>query len=46
MTRPRARRVRSIGDTLKQIFDQADADRTTPLTAALELARRRLAAAL
>ena len=39
-------RVRAIGGTLKKIFEQAAADRTTPLTAALELARRRLAAAL
>ncbi len=37
-------RVRAIGDTLKTIFQQAADDRTTPLTAALELARRRLTA--
>ena len=39
------RRVRGIGDTLRLIFDEADALGATPLTAALELARRRLAAA-
>ncbi len=38
-------RVRAIADTLKRIFQQAAGDRTTPLTAALELARHRLAAA-
>jgi leucine dehydrogenase len=38
------RRVRSIGDTLEEIFAQADASGTTPLAAALELAQRRLAA--
>jgi leucine dehydrogenase len=37
-------RVRGIADTLRQIFDDADSMRATPLTAALELARRRLAA--
>lgn len=36
------RRVKAIGDTLREIFDQADAGRSTPLTAAMELARRRL----
>jgi leucine dehydrogenase len=36
-------RVRAIGDTLRAIFDAADAEGTTPLQAALELARRRLA---
>ncbi len=36
------RRVRGIGDTLREIFDDADAARATPLTAAMELARRRL----
>jgi leucine dehydrogenase len=36
------RNVRSIGDTLRAIYD-ASADGTTPLTAATELARRRLA---
>jgi len=39
------RRVRGIADTLRQIFDDADAIGATPLTAAMELARRRLAAA-
>jgi leucine dehydrogenase len=38
-------RVRGIADTLRQIFDDADAIGATPLTAAMELARRRLAAA-
>jgi leucine dehydrogenase len=36
------RRVRGIGDTLREIFDVADAAQATPLTAAMELARRRL----
>ena len=36
-------RVRGIGDTLDEIFDRAEAGGTTPLTAAMELARRRLA---
>jgi hypothetical protein len=36
--------VRSIGDTLQEIFARADADETTPLTAAMSLARSRLAA--
>ncbi len=35
-------RVREIGDTLRQIFDDAEAIGATPLTAAMELARRRL----
>jgi leucine dehydrogenase len=39
------RRVRGIGDTLRHIFDHADAMGATPLTAAMELARQRLAAA-
>jgi leucine dehydrogenase len=39
------RRVRGIADTLRNIFDDADAIGATPLTAAMELARRRLAAA-
>lgn len=40
------RRVRGIGDTLRQIFDDCDSSMgATPLTAAMELARRRLAAA-
>lgn len=38
-------RVRGIADTLRRIFDDADAIRATPLTAAMELARRRLAEA-
>ena len=38
------RRVRGIGDTLRQVFDDADATGATPLTVAMELARRRLAA--
>ncbi len=36
-------RVRVIGDTLRQIFDGAEATGITPLRAALELGRRRLA---
>ena len=36
-------RVRTIGDTVRQIFDEAEAAQTTPLTAAMELARRRVA---
>lgn len=39
------RRVRGIADTLRTIFDDAESMSTTPLTAAMELARRRLAAA-
>jgi leucine dehydrogenase len=39
------RRVRGIAATLRQIFDDAEASGATPLTAAMELARRRLAAA-
>jgi leucine dehydrogenase len=39
------RRVRGIADTLKQIFDDAQSIGATPLTAAMELARRRLVAA-
>jgi len=39
------RRVKGIGDTLEKIFEDADAIGATPLTAAMELARRRLAAA-
>ena len=35
-------RVRGIRDTLKEIFDEADRTGTTPLTAAMLLARRRL----
>lgn len=37
------RRVASIGDTLREIFAQADADRMTPLAAAMKIATRRLA---
>jgi leucine dehydrogenase len=36
------RQVKTIGDTLRRIFDDADASGATPLTAAMELARRRL----
>lgn len=36
------RRVRGVGDTLRGIYDTAG-DRVTPLSAAMELARRRLA---
>jgi leucine dehydrogenase len=39
------RRVRGIGDTLRQIFADAESMNATPLTAAMELARRRLVAA-
>jgi leucine dehydrogenase len=38
-------RVRGIGDTLRGIYDDAAAGAMTPLTAAMELARKRLAAA-
>ncbi len=38
-------RVRAIGDTLRAIFDEADAAGTTPLAAAMALAYRRLAEA-
>ncbi len=38
------RRVASIGDTLREIFAQADADQITPLAAAMKIATRRLAA--
>ncbi len=37
-------RVRGIVDTLRQIFDAAEAMGATPLTAAMELARKRLVA--
>lgn len=37
------RRVRQIGDTLSQIFDEAEATDATPLTAATAIARKRLA---
>jgi leucine dehydrogenase len=36
------RRVRGIADTLQQIFDHAESIGATPLTAAMELARKRL----
>jgi leucine dehydrogenase len=36
------RRVRGIADTLRRIFDDAEASGATPLTAAMELARKRL----
>jgi leucine dehydrogenase len=36
------RRVGGIADTLRRIFDDAEAMGATPLTAAMELARRRL----
>ena len=38
-------RVRGIGDTLRRVFDDARSMGATPLTAAMELARRNLAAA-
>jgi glutamate dehydrogenase/leucine dehydrogenase len=37
--------VRRVGDTTREIFDHADASDTTPLAAAMEIARRRLAEA-
>jgi hypothetical protein len=37
------RRVRGIADTLGRVFEDAAAIGATPLTAAMELARRRLA---
>jgi leucine dehydrogenase len=36
------RRVRQISDTLRQIFDEAETTGTTPLTAAMAIARKRL----
>ena len=39
------RRVRRIGEILLEIFERADADGATPLTAALEIARKRLSVA-
>jgi len=39
------KRVRGIGDTLRRIFDDAQATSSSPLTAAMALARERLAAA-
>lgn len=38
------RRVSSIGDTLREIYEHAEATQTTPLDAAMTLAARRLAA--
>jgi leucine dehydrogenase len=38
-------RVGEIGDTIRRIFDDAQAIGATPLTAAMELARRRLSQA-
>ncbi len=38
------RRVRAIGDTLHEVFARAEGDKTTPLAAAMKLAKRRLAA--
>ena len=38
-------RVRAVGDTLRTIFDEAEAAGTTPLAAAMALADRRLAEA-
>ncbi len=38
-------RVRGIGDTLRRIYDEAQATHTTPLDAAMALARERLAEA-
>jgi leucine dehydrogenase len=40
------RRVRGIGDTLRRIFDDAESIGATPLSAAMELARRRLTSGL
>jgi leucine dehydrogenase len=40
------RRVAALGDTLRQVYDDAAAGQITPLTAAMELARRRLAEAV
>ena len=38
-------RVRGVGDTTRAVFDHADATGATPLAAAMEIARRRLAEA-
>jgi leucine dehydrogenase len=35
--------VRRVGDTTREVFDHADASGATPLAAAMEIARRRLA---
>ena len=40
------RRVRGIGDTLRRILANAEASGATPLTAAMELARKRLVASV
>lgn len=40
------RRVRGIGDTLRKVFDDSASIGATPLTAAMELARRRLGSGL
>jgi leucine dehydrogenase len=37
--------VRRVGDTTREIFDHAEACDATPLAAAMEIARRRLAEA-
>jgi leucine dehydrogenase len=36
-------RVRAVGDTLRHVFERAEASRATPLAAALELGRARIA---
>jgi leucine dehydrogenase len=38
-------RVRGVGDTVREVFDDAERVGTTPLAAAMDLARRRLAEA-
>jgi leucine dehydrogenase len=38
-------RVRAVGDTVRTVLDHADATGATPLTAAIEIARRRVAEA-
>ena len=38
-------RVRAIGDTVRTVLDHADATGATPLAAAMEIARRRVAEA-
>jgi leucine dehydrogenase len=38
------RRVRGIGDTLREVFEGAEAIGATPMTVAMEMARRRLVA--
>ncbi len=38
-------RVRAVGDTVRLILDHAEAAGTTPLAAAMEIARRRVAEA-